>query len=176
MNIKKTFICLEPGEKHSSLCILAKMSELSGRLIPKMKFLYNVHALETLPPGIDNFDTLELIKSRMKTYVLGDIRFIMGYTYITESTARFFEKTSLKPVKITVTGEQESYKDKFMLHVPYSEMLAQIDALKEQECLSFASDAFEPLAREDDDCDLALGMTVWYATRDLDRLKKKSVE
>ena len=174
MTIKKTFICLEPGEKHSSLCILVKMSELSGRLNPKMKFLYTVHALEALPPGINNFDTLELIKSRMKAYVIGDIRFIMGYTYITESTARFFERTSLKPAKITVTGEKESYKDKFMLHVPYSEMLAQIDALKEQECLSFTSEAFEPLAREDDDCDLTLGMTIWYAAQNLDRLKKKS--
>ncbi len=79
MNIKKTFICFEPGEKHSSLCILVKMSELVGRLNPTMKFLYTVHALETLPPGVNNLDTLELIKSRMKAYVIGDIRFIMGY-------------------------------------------------------------------------------------------------
>lgn len=173
MTIKKTFICLEPGEKHPSLCILVKMSEMVGRLNPTMKFRYTVHALEALPPGINNFDTLELIKSRMKAYVMGDIRFLMGYTYITESMARFFEGTSLKPARITVTGGQESYKDNFMIYVPYSEMLAQIDALKEQECLSFASDTFEPLAREDDDCDLTLGMAVWYAARDLDQLKKK---
>ena len=150
------------------------MSEQVGRLNPKVKFHYTVQALEALPTGINNFDTLELIKSRMKAYVMGDIRFIMGYTYIAESKARFFEGTSLKPAKIIVTGGKESYKDNFMLYVPYSEMLEHIDALKEQECLAFASDTFETLAREDDDCDLTLGMAVWYAAKNLDKLKKKS--
>ena len=172
MNIKKTYICLEPGETHPVLCILLKTSELIGRLNPKEKITYTIHTLEALPSEINNFDILELIKTRMKAYVIGDIRFILGYTYIAESTARFYEGTSLKPAKITVTGDQESYKDKFMLYVPYSELLARMDELKEQDAITFAADVSESLAREDDDCDLSLGMAVWYASQDLEQVKK----
>ncbi|MBN1292330.1 MAG: hypothetical protein JXB48_10870 [Candidatus Latescibacteria bacterium] len=177
MSIKtqKTYICLEPGEMHPVLCILTKYTELVGRLNPVTKFQYDIRTLEILPVNISHFDLLELIKLRMKSYVMGDIRFILGCTYIKDSMMRFFEGTSLKPVKITITGDQESYKDNFMLYVPYSELLDSIDSMNDLDALNFSSDIPDSLIREDDDCDLALGMVVWYAFKDTEQIKGKNV-
>jgi len=166
MHVKKTYICLEPGEHHPAMCVLEKYSEKIGHLNPTFKMIYDVRTLEALPSGMTNIDMREKITARMKTYIMGDIRCILGYTYITEQAKRFFEGTSLKPVKITVTGEEKSYKDNFMIYVPYSEMLHNMDELNAQDSLVFGPDILKSKIIEDDDLDLALLMTIWYAYQD----------
>jgi len=173
MNIKKTFICFEPGESHPALCVLVKYSQQIGTLNPKYKIIYDVRTLESFPVGITYNDVLQRIKTLMSKYVMGDIRFILGYTYISESVIRFFNGTNLKPAKITVTGDPESYKDNFILHVPYKEIAERIDVLKETDTLTFDAEVSELLLNEDDDLDLCLGMAVWYAAHDADQLKEK---
>ena len=173
--MKKTYICFEPGERHPVLCVVEKRSEIVGRLNPEVVMNYEVQSLEALPAGMSHIDMQEKVKSRMQKYIMGDIRFILGYTYIGEATARFFEGTSLKPVRITVTGEQELRKEGLMLFVPYSDILERIDELRAREALDFSVGASESEFADDDDCDLALGMAVWYAAQDSEQTIGKNI-
>ena len=111
----------------------------------------------------------------MIRHKMGDIRVILGYTYITADMKRFFEKTSLKPVKIMVTGDKESYRDGLIINVPYSEILERIDELYEQERLIKNVAVTESGFIADDDCDLALGMAVWFAAQDAEHDKGTNI-
>lgn len=174
MHIKKTYICFEPGEHHPALCVLEKFSKEIGHLKPTIQTIYTVRWLESLPANSTYNDVLQKIRARMKSYVTGTIRIIVGYTYISEAAIKFFEKTNLQPVKITVTGDPESYKENFMFYVTYREIVERMDALKEQETLTFAAGVSESSLREDDDLDLSLGMAVWFAHQDSEKVKNKS--
>lgn len=173
--MKKTYICFEPGEHHPALCVVEKRAEIVGRLNPEVVMNYEVQLLEALPTGMPHIDMQEKVKSRMQKYTMGDIRFILGYTYIKEATARFFEGTSLKPARIMVTGEQELRKEGLMLYVPYSDILERIDELRAREALDFSAGVSESEFADDDDCDLALGIAVWYAAQDAEQIRGKNI-
>ena len=173
MHIKKTYVCLEPGEIHPALCVLVKHTQQIGILKPTFKTVYDVRTLDALPAKSPYFDIIEKTKVYIKLYVTGDIRFILGHTNISESFVNFFERAKIKSLNITVTGDQEPYKDNFMLYAPYREIVETMDALKEQDVLTFAEDTSESDLIKDDDLDLSLGMAVWYATNDEKQFKEK---
>ena len=129
MHSSKTYICLELGEHHPALCVLVKDIHQIGDLKPKIKVTYEIRTLETFPEECSFDEIFQRIKQLMKAYVMGDVRFILGKTFIRETTEKSFAQTSLKPVKISITGEKKSFKDNFVDYVPYSELLEKLDEL-----------------------------------------------
>ncbi|MFC1606610.1 hypothetical protein ACFL47_01460 [Candidatus Latescibacterota bacterium] len=164
--MKKTYICLEPGEHHPALCVVEKHFTTVGRLQAQENTTFEVKSLESLPSDISKFDLREKVAARMRKYIMGNIRFILGYNYIDEETRRIVESSSLKPVKITVTGENEPHRDEFMNYVPYTLMVDLQDKLRSSGALTYEMPVNETGFIEDEDCELALCMAIWYASQD----------
>ena len=174
MNTKKTYICLEPGEKHPVLCVIVKHVKPSQVIVKEPKLFYEVLSVAVFPQEITLFNMVEKIRVELKKHVMGDSVFLLGHTYMKEPAKEYFNKSSLKPAIITVTGEETSYRDAAgTFHVPYSEILDILDDIKENETIRFSSGVSESALREDDDMDLSLGMAVWYAHHDTERPKSK---